>query len=221
MPRCLLPAFPILLVLSAVLFALGACAVDSESKSLQPARQIQVPTNARTLLLNLRTGMQRGVFISPEFYTDDTLTRFFGATPINWVRRTETSLTVRMRGIDYLPAREEGTSRIGILRSKVDERGQLSAAGKLIAAFSLVCACELRVADIEAVFGTEGVITDERERLRAIQGHMSLPPPARDPMGHKRLSYEIPAERAAESTLSVIFDIDGRVRTIEAKQREA
>ena len=65
------------------------------------------------------------------------------------------------------------------------------------------------------------MIIDERERLRAgAFPDIAQLPPAQDPMGNKRVTYDINSQGRHRGSMSVVFDFDGHVTTLEAVQRE-
>jgi hypothetical protein len=186
------------------------------------AQTLETPTTARGLLVNLKAGLEQGLFLRSEFYTDDNLVRFFGTPRVEWLVNTDTNRYGKLRGPDYLPARGDFRSVIFVTRSLIDAENRLSAKGKIYAAVGILCSCQLRIEDIEGVFGTgRRTVTDERERERMLlPGDMALPPPATDPMGNKRVTYEIQTPLGYRSTFSVVLDPYGHVNGIEAKQGE-
>jgi hypothetical protein len=162
---------------------LAACAV---SQTIDAS-----PTNASGLLRNLRRGLDEGLFLQPAFYADESLARFFGSSQSEWLVRAENKQSVTLSGLTYLPARKPGDSRIGLMRYITSASDARTDQRKFRASVSVICSCELRIADIDAVFGTDQkAVIDERQRAFALQmPNLPAPPPASDPMGNKRVTY--------------------------------
>jgi hypothetical protein len=184
------------------------------------------PASSKDLLKNLKFALENGTLAQRELYTQEDLARFFGASQLIWRRNDATKISVDLRGLDYLPlhegpARAAREPKAGIIRTLVDASEKPAEGGKPLTTLSVTCRCDLRLPDIEAVFGTEGrTIIDERERRRAgAFPDIAALPPATDPMGNRRVTYDI-NRQGYRGTMSVVFDFDGRVTTLEAVQRE-
>lgn len=194
----------------------------TESTTGNAAEQrIEKPTTVRRLLLNIKVALEQGLLLPREFYSDDNLTRVFGASRVQWLINTDLEIYVRLFGLDYLPIRDDTFSNAGVTRHLINAQNRLSADGKVYVGIGIECFCRLRIEDIEAVFGTVGSsVVDEREREAHSRSELPGLPRATDPMGNKRVTYEVLTSPAYRSEFSVLFDPNGNVKAFEGMQTE-
>src|SRR5690348_12464476 len=117
---------------------------------------IKQPTTVHDLLVNMRTALEQGLLIPRSVYTEDNLVRFFGGSRFEWIANTETLKELVLRGLTEVPSRTESDTRVGFIWSSTGPNGQPAPNGHIFAAASLICRCELRVEDIDAVFSPVG-----------------------------------------------------------------
>jgi hypothetical protein len=179
------------------------------------------PTSGRHLLFNMKVALQQGLLLPAAFYTEANLAQFFGTSRAHTLLMSDINILIMLRGLSYVPVRDDALSSISVTRSLINSENHLSANGKIYAGIGVLCSCQLRIEDIEAVFGKIGMSVAEERVVADAPGH-SFPalPHATDPMGNKRVGFEIATFGAYLSTLSVSFDPDGNVKEIDAKQWE-
>jgi hypothetical protein len=56
-------------------------------------------TTGHALLVNIKAGLEQGLFARGDFYTDETLLRAFGAERVRWIQNTATVKCVTLRGL--------------------------------------------------------------------------------------------------------------------------
>ena len=180
------------------------------------------PATVRELLLNIKLALEEGWVLRPEFYADDMLLHFFGAQRLEWRIRTDDNLYVRLYGLAYLPSHLGVLPSVGVTKQLRGPDDKLSPHGKIFATIGASCHCQLRIGDIEAIFGTTGrTMTDERERRARMSGpDFPTPPEATDPMGNKNVTYTIASPEAQHSDFSVVFDVNGSIDSLAATERE-
>jgi len=55
--------------------------------------------------------LEYGLLIPESFYSDENLLRFFGARRIKWVSNTDVHKMVDMRGLTWVPVRDDALPR--------------------------------------------------------------------------------------------------------------
>jgi hypothetical protein len=194
----------------------------SEATINEKIQRLTRPTTTRELLVNLKIGLEQGFFASSEFYAAENLTFFFGSSELRWHLDTPVNKTVFL-GLDYLPLSERPRAGVVVSRS-LNDPGDLRRSDVLIySSFSISCKCQLRLEDVDAVFGNfQKTIAAEqpiKSSPRSMHVFPALPKPT-DSMGNKRATYDIPTPPRYSSSLVVVLDPAGNIKLIVGKQSE-
>jgi hypothetical protein len=173
-----------------------------------PAHVTAHPASLDQLFGNLKLGLERGLLLPEEFYTDSSLMAFYGADAIHWILNSREDKSARAQLSDAL--RRNCLSGGGV-RWVVPK-----ATGKRFGSFSAVAICRIRVEQITAVFGR----ATSTELFKGYGGHDPLPPAADDPMGNRILTFVVRAPDRVMSYVKASFDPHGNLRSIDFVQRE-
>jgi hypothetical protein len=164
------------------------------------------PTNTLELLINLKEAFDRGLVFGDEFYTDDSLRNFSGATKAAWLDDLPDQKRVLLSGFDSIarPVAYRGNVLPNI-QFQISKSRTPCGGTRASARLSLVEApCDLRFDNIERLFGT----CHEYLPKKVPNPHKKFRRPTH-PLGNKRIRY---VSSVDELSLSAIFELgaDGR-----------
>jgi hypothetical protein len=173
-----------------------------------PADLTSNPASLDQLFGNLKLGLERGLLLPEEFYTDSNLMAFYGADAIHWLLNNSEDKSARAQLSDAL--RRNCLSGGGV-RWVIPK-----ATGKRFGSFSAVAICRIKVEQLTAVFGP----ATSTELFKGYGGHAPLPPVPDDPSGNRILTFVIGASDRVMSYVKASFDPHGNLRSIDVVQRE-
>jgi hypothetical protein len=167
------------------------------------------------LLLKIKDALLSGIFLTPNFYEDSPLREFFDADAVDWLTKS----TDLKGGNFHALAPDSRSEWRPYVSFKFTPR--INSTSKSSVFLVLDGVSPFTLTDIEAVFGDGPTIAGAYDDPTFKNGHPWPISKATDPMGNKKISYDLKRSSSYEGRLQLQTDKNGKVNHISITQKES